>query len=333
MEIYIPLPDQLYSRVLKDVPQYVTKRLRYLWISAHECLGTSLDNISLSHHLSRSFMESVLEQGITLTEEYMNRLCQKCCVLQVPSLTCRSRLRSRTKQSNCNRKIVKKSTNTPSAQGDKKSNRLKSELIRTCLVCQHISKMKTGFSKKKRNINQTNEVLQSVTEKPAVRIDESKNKIVSTPSKRFSFHDSLQRRLSAPAKLNGISGDYVPLGATGEKKFLNLLEREKLNKKLKKRKTFDGQGINIEGSGDKVESALLVSCVDKVEANNMTEDSCTQIDTRSQSELIIPIRNKSRKLHSQGFSSPNYDLGRMNSSMSSLASLKDAFKGFNSHLT
>lgn len=345
MELYLPLPDPLHSSIVKDLPLHLIKRIRYLWISSFESLGNEIEHVAVSHRLSRAFMELVIEHGVILTDEHRSRICEKCCVLQIPTFTCRTRIRSRSKHSRCNKKnLCNDDGNNGAKPLDASSKvlqkrRFKNEIIRTCLVCSHITNTNIGCSRKKRKADTTITATAGIpqpliTEKPVI------SNVKSTPAKKFSFHESLQRRLSAPAKLlSGISGDFVPLDGTttdfnGESRFLTLLEREQLNKKMKKRRTIGGDAqivLSPENQGSDDHKSMTVKSLDVIDSKPSIPSSSSETfsglrNPRDISMSAIPMR----KLPTKAKSNDPANLTISPVGVSSLVSLKNAFSSSSS---
>ena len=100
--LYEEIPAILHSSFGKDLSPAVSLELQYLWKGMHQAALTSME---LSHHMSRSFVDLVKEHGIDNLPEFVmsERICQWCCAIQIPSVTCRSRIRKRSLKGGLNR--------------------------------------------------------------------------------------------------------------------------------------------------------------------------------------------------------------------------------------
>ena len=99
MEIFEPLPHHLNAAGGQRISHDIHQRLMYLWKSCHEF---ALSSVILSHSLSKKFKELVSQHNIMLPSNFDDRLCSKCCVIQLPSLTCTVRLQKiRKRKFNC----------------------------------------------------------------------------------------------------------------------------------------------------------------------------------------------------------------------------------------
>lgn len=238
MELYQALPDKINSKTTKDLPVQVVERIRYLWKASFNVLNSISSNpvesafndaISLSHHLSKKMMQTILNHGVYLPQSYLQQLCEKCCVLQIPSLTCRSRLKRRSRKSKCNQKAKK-------ANHD--SLKIKNQLIRTCLICNHVTGTHIGCKRGSRSASL------AASHSEANVMPEETPKIFNKPSaKSFSFHDIMKATDTSGQSFNiqrnddSSSFDMIERKTEGGfgGKYLTLIEREQLNKKLKKK--------------------------------------------------------------------------------------------------
>lgn len=237
------LPKKLQSATGAPIPAHITFNLHYLWNTAFDTYpcGPS-DTLSLSHQLSRSFSKLCGKNRVSLPNSYTNQLCKYCSAIQVTGETCYSRVRPRNI-----RRLRKKYRLANSAKSNDVNSDIKNEIIRHCKICNRVNLVKMGF---KRHLSNTRSIIQvSSTDN---KNDPAKEK-QSSEKPKFSFHESLQRRMSAPAKILNESQDFIPLTSqvdeiittdisTGKKRYLNLVEREQLNKKLKRRKTLGSMG-------------------------------------------------------------------------------------------
>ncbi len=137
MDLYEEIPSTLISSFGKEISPPVSMQLNFLWKGMHE---TALRSLDLSHQMSRSFVQLVKEHGINNLPEFVmtERICQWCCVIQLPSVTCQSRLRKRSLKGGINR--YRKGAGE-SAEGESHpSAKLKNVLVSSCLLCKHKAK-------------------------------------------------------------------------------------------------------------------------------------------------------------------------------------------------
>ena len=130
------------SCLKKEIPPAVILQLTFLWKAIHEVCLTSL---SLSHNYSRKFLAIVDEHGIELPNTHVcsTRLCEWCGVIQLPTLTCSSRLRAIKLKSRINRSREGSSSSGNMGTGvergshEGQSKKLKNVLVTACLMCKH----------------------------------------------------------------------------------------------------------------------------------------------------------------------------------------------------
>jgi RNase P subunit RPR2 len=254
MDLYEELPAKINSKIMKDLPLQIIERIRFLWKASYKVLDGNItsnsssnkanieDALHSSHEYSRKFMHSVLNHGIHLPQSYLQRLCEKCCILQLPSLTCRSRLKPRTKKSKCNRSADQVNHHESS------KCHMKNQLIRTCLVCSHITRTQIGCKRGKTQPasststpHQPSEAKVSlVAASPAAEPLLVMKPTVTPSSKGFSFHD-IMKNSSATSQPSEAASETVTTTASTSaergsgKRYLTLIEREQSMKKMKKK--------------------------------------------------------------------------------------------------
>mmetsp|Transcript_33325 Transcript_33325/g.55958 ORF Transcript_33325/g.55958 Transcript_33325/m.55958 type:complete len:322 (-) Transcript_33325:35-1000(-) len=142
-----PLPARLRTRTNQDVPNAIADRLNYLWTAACALAPTAVPPVdgdllkvsAMSHRLSKSFVEFANSNNIDIPECAAEKLCSNCSILFIPTVTFRTRLRSRSKNSKVNR--FSKS----------KSDRLRNELTMQCCICGSTRKSK-GYLQRKNKL-------------------------------------------------------------------------------------------------------------------------------------------------------------------------------------
>jgi hypothetical protein len=156
----LPIPC---SQTHPNLPESISRRLHYEWRLIHQLATTSL---ALSHTLrseitlsvstysplgwshSRGFAELcrsycigsssrhflslplIVTGSVDLEECVPRRLCSWCSIIQIPTVTCRVRLRHRTKRSKVNQSANKNKTT---------KRKIKNEIVYHCLTCDRIS--------------------------------------------------------------------------------------------------------------------------------------------------------------------------------------------------
>lgn len=236
---YMPLPKTLQSTTIKDIPNVIIYKLQYLWKLSHELLlntpstinntnNTSNSSKILSGRLSKQFMDIIITNNIQLPNEYQQKICPFCCILQIPTITCTMRLENNFSKNN------------------KKNKNHKNKVARLCLHCKfktmlpgYIKKMKTTtlqIKQKDHIISQSNTI--------------NTNEVMQNPNKKFSFHEILQKKSISNEIAKIESEDFIPLSSnntiegndmiidplTKQKRYLTLIEREEMKRKSKKQK-------------------------------------------------------------------------------------------------
>lgn len=123
--------QKLRSRSRGEVPSAVVAKLKYLWSVAHEVAKTSPQ---LSHAASLEFKDLITKEDVVLPRHITEKLCSGCGAIQIPSVTCSTRLRTSGRRSCVNRAL--KSLYVPDTQGGG-TVKVKNVAVTRCLLCQH----------------------------------------------------------------------------------------------------------------------------------------------------------------------------------------------------
>ena len=124
MEVYEPLPQPINSKVLcspllflqiilldppllsppidqfgQEIAAHIQQRLHYQWKLVHRFAKTALP---LSHKTSRDFVQICNTYGVDLPSYVIRRLYPWCSVIQLPAITCSTKLQKRTRRSQSN---------------------------------------------------------------------------------------------------------------------------------------------------------------------------------------------------------------------------------------
>lgn len=126
-----PLPLYLRTKTNQDIPSAVYDRLNFLWSAATNDLPRTPDPddplpaaestsdlivvSTLSHRLSKEFINVVKANKVDLPAYITDRLCGNCSILLIPSVSYQIRLRPRSRVSKANRN---------------KKDRMKNQLVR-----------------------------------------------------------------------------------------------------------------------------------------------------------------------------------------------------------
>lgn len=315
MTLYQPLPKQLYSNISKDIPSHIVERLNFLWKSAYECLLSS--SITISHRLSHSFMKLIYEHDITLPDTYMQQICKYCLVLHVPTVTYIERIR----------RVSKSSKNLAS-----KSSDLKNTIIRLCLICKKTINLNIGFSKRKEIKVASSTVSNQPFREP-----------IKSPPKKFSFHETLQRRITTSTVSSIISStglpsnDFISLSSfdstikdiSNNKRFLTLLEREQLKKKIRKHNLIPSDNSLREDKGFMDSDCNVASNEGLVKSSEVLKSSVTVIQKNKKSSAIneddLLIDSYSVFKQSSSILKRKSEIKNESSNQKSLGSIKSMF--------
>jgi RNase P subunit RPR2 len=131
------LPHQLKNNSRGDIPQAVVAQLNYLWNVCHEVAGSSSQ---LSHAASMQLKQLIREYDVALPTYITSKLCAWCSAVQIPSVTCSTRIRGRGKGSSVNRTLRSLhvgSGETPLQPGATPSAavKVKNAAVSRCKVC------------------------------------------------------------------------------------------------------------------------------------------------------------------------------------------------------
>ena len=266
--LYEEIPAILHSSFGKDLSPAVSLELQYLWKGMHQAALTSME---LSHHMSRSFVDLVKEHGIDNLPEFVmsERICQWCCAIQIPSVTCRSRIRKRSLKGGLNR--YRKGCGENIEGELHPSAKLKNVIVSHCLRCGKKAK-KIGENKVKTYASEEsakNDIVgvrrdcsgskssaeikgaQTKNSGGTKRLsDGSRSKSKENSKKSFSFRDNgsagfskfspspSSRSLAGGITASSPSGDFFSFAANRSSNTpsgINLIDLERNKKKKKKR--------------------------------------------------------------------------------------------------
>ena len=145
MELFEALPSSLQSSLKHELPPSIVKQLEFLWEALH-MVSTSRD---LSLVYSRRFLDLLDLHGVEIPSNHSlhTRLCGKCSIIQLPTITVRSRIHSIKLRSRINRKRSAPvnfdpaapliSTGNDSQKSSSGTYKVKSVLMSHCLCCGH----------------------------------------------------------------------------------------------------------------------------------------------------------------------------------------------------
>jgi len=238
MELFEQLPSPLRSAFSFEVPPAVVLQMHFLWQALHETCTTSL---SLSHSYSRKFLALVDAHGVELTTSQRSRLCSRCGVIQLPSITTSTRLRRVALRSRVNRKRSRAAAKSAppqalsldraaAAAAQHKSKaipgtaKLVSVATTRCLQCKHTYEDSGVLAGIPRDLkNSATPVAASTSISPP----QSAKKVNKQP---FSFSAATSAASSAGAGVGAGAGR----SADGSACSMSLLEMEMAKKKQKK---------------------------------------------------------------------------------------------------
>ena len=113
-----PLSNQLMTYICvslmylyqfgQEIALHIQQRLHYQWKLVHKFAKTVLP---LSHKTSRDFVHICNTYGVDLPSYVTRRLCPWCSVIQLPAITCSTKLQKRTRRSQANIHTKKKLKN------------------------------------------------------------------------------------------------------------------------------------------------------------------------------------------------------------------------------
>ena len=88
----------------QDVPVHIYARLRYLYTSLVTLHNASLSSI---HSISKAFMQVIHDEQIVMPIFLQERFCNRCHMCLLPGVSCRIRIRPRSRRSKANRSLGK----------------------------------------------------------------------------------------------------------------------------------------------------------------------------------------------------------------------------------
>lgn len=209
------LGDVAFDVAGKSVAPGVSQQLRYLWRSSFS-LARSHESAarSLSHTLSLQLVQLASKHKIVLASQVKDRLCSGCSAVQVPSLTCKVRLRSRSLHSRVNRKQAGTPTVSVSTTASQAPRKLKNEIVSVCSLCSHTARK--GGSQRKLT-RRSSPALSALVGSNAAPVKAPTTALAAPAKKAFSFLGAKTGRSPGGGGANsdnGLLGDFVSLGPT-----------------------------------------------------------------------------------------------------------------------
>lgn len=92
-------PSFSFLQFGQEIAVHIQQRLHYQWKVIHRFAKTSLP---LSHKTSRDFVHICNTYGVDVPSHVSRRLCPWCSVIQLPTITCSTKLQKRTRKSQSN---------------------------------------------------------------------------------------------------------------------------------------------------------------------------------------------------------------------------------------
>ena len=267
---------------LKNHPKELVEKLIYLYKSAHDLVLASL---SLSHELMSDFVKTILDNKIKLPHKVLYQICHHCSCIQIPGLSCRSKIKTRKRYKKPNSSDL----DIYSDQQLIKSKKYKKVLLRTCLLCNQTMTEPCEPVGKKRPSTTTNLTL------PNAHIlnsqQKSKINVQNTPnSKRFNFLDMISSSSNSNSntlnnsnnnsaltmntpqnKSTGLSGDFISFNSSSSSN----------NNSNNKRKSFN--------------SIHSVTSTNSINSNNNSNSNNTKTTTTSTSINLLELERSKKK--------------------------------------